>query len=260
MNLKGDTPTSISARMGVARRQFYKHHKLWRSKGNEEVKIFKWAELIQSTFLHGSRSWHMTMATAKSVRTWGFQYLRNALDIRRRPGNNENGKETCHVYLQRAARLISKLMTKHGCEMLRVKTIRATFQEAWRERLETSRTTPLVRHKGARDRLWWDTIKNEPNAGREKGWAMQANTARTNEWEDPICSAIRQDWRHQRDGGMDAKGWKGITTMSIITLLTGWNMTMGKPEKPKVSEIKKRRRTENFLEPHPAPVLLEEED
>ena len=38
LNVKVDTPTSISARMGVARRQFYKHHKLWRSKGNEGVK------------------------------------------------------------------------------------------------------------------------------------------------------------------------------------------------------------------------------
>ena len=53
---------------------------------------------------------------------------------------------------------------------------------------------------------------------------------------------------------------KGITTMSIITLLTGCNMTMGKPDKPKVSKIKQRKRTENFLEPHPPPVLLEEED
>ena len=121
----------------------------------------------------------MTRATAKSVRTWEFLYLRKGLNIRRRPGYNEDGMEQWHVYLQRAAILISNLMAKHGCEMLHVKAIRAIFQEAWREKPETSRTTPLVRQREARNRRWWDTIKNEPYAEREKGWTMQARTGRT---------------------------------------------------------------------------------
>ena len=83
---------------------------------------------------------------------------------------------------------------------------------------------------------------------------MQARTGRTNEWEDPIYNSLGQDWRHQRDVGMDKKGWKVTTGIATIGLLTKSNMSMGKPEMPQESWVHKRRKTENFLEPHPPQV------
>ena len=89
---------------------------------------------------------------------------------------------------------------------------------------------------------------------------MQARTGKTNEWEDPICTALGYDWRHRRDDGTTAKDWKHVTNKATIDLLTGWNMSMGKPVEQKVDRTTQRRKTDHFLEPHPPPVELEAED
>ena len=49
-----------------------------------------------------------------------------------------------------------------------------------------------------------------------------------------------------------------MTTAAIITLLRHWKM-MGTPDTPQSKEWKRPRLTENFLEPHPPPVTLDEE-
>ena len=52
-NRTGDTRTSISARRACTTNQYYNNQKFFNSKGNEAVKVAKWSELGQSTFLHG---------------------------------------------------------------------------------------------------------------------------------------------------------------------------------------------------------------
>ena len=85
------TNISVSARIRIATKHYFRNLKLWSKFGNERIKVTKWVEVFHGCILHGARNWHITASILREVRRVELFYLRKVLRFRRRKLEDTDG-------------------------------------------------------------------------------------------------------------------------------------------------------------------------
>ena len=84
MDKRGRTAVSVSARIRVATKHYFRNLTVWAKPGNERMKVTRWVEVFHGCMMDGTRSWHVTAKVLQDLRTLELRYLRKVLWIRRR--------------------------------------------------------------------------------------------------------------------------------------------------------------------------------
>jgi hypothetical protein len=138
---------------------------------------------------------------------------------------------------QRTTRIIEGWAEQHNFRMIHHRALEAIFKEAWKEKersgLSTDSKLQLLRT--ARNRRWWDRIRQIPTRLKEPT-ERHASPGAVVEWEDPLVLVYGTCWRDFRDGLSDYSAWKRHGIEFINAVCAKWKLYCMRLAKPSARE------------------------
>ena len=215
---------ALHGRLKLAQALFWAKSKLWRGPASRSQKIAAWIRYIHPIILHGARIFHINRQMLLYVRRWEMNMLKKALKVRRRftTTDYETQLEPNRFYNKRIAGIIRKEYEDLGVQHLHTKLLKAVYKEAWR--LGTKSKSGLGTLRNFQSRQWWEAVKSEPSAKRQKGSTKHKRQCPTTEWEDPLVCGLGLYWRDRKADCTSWLDWKKVCEVALPVVLSKWKL------------------------------------